>query len=160
MTRRHLEVLLHRDSSHRGAHFAEETEGELAPGLTVALRAEHHLWHGGGEMATSLQASIKNVSVGWWYEDRVNNMRLKSSSMHVSMNLMCVQHHTGSPRALLRDHVRPTRTDHSKDSVSSLYNSVHTRTRCTGETRQQHDYRVSKPLSSWKSTFIRKLSKS
>lgn len=50
--RRHLKVFLHRDSSHRGAHFAEEPEGELAPGLTDALRAEHHLRYD-GEMVTS-----------------------------------------------------------------------------------------------------------
>lgn len=43
----HLKVFLHRDSSHRGAHFAEDAEGELAPGLTDALRAEHHLRHDG-----------------------------------------------------------------------------------------------------------------
>lgn len=39
----HLEVLLHRDPSHRGAHFAENTQSKLAPQLAVTLRTKHNL---------------------------------------------------------------------------------------------------------------------
>lgn len=73
---------------------------------------------------------------------------LRSSSMHVSMNIMCVQHHTGSPTELLKDQVITTRTDQRQHSVLSLYNSVRTRTRCTGETRQRHHYCVSETVNS------------
>lgn len=39
----HLKVLLNRDSSHRGAHFAEDTQRKLASGLAVTLRTKDDL---------------------------------------------------------------------------------------------------------------------
>lgn len=38
-----LKVLLHRDSSHRGAHFAEDAQSKLTSRLAVALRSKYDL---------------------------------------------------------------------------------------------------------------------
>lgn len=39
----HLKVLLHGDSSHRGAHFAEDAQSELTAQLAVTLRTKDNL---------------------------------------------------------------------------------------------------------------------
>lgn len=49
---------------------------------------------------------------------------LKSSSMHVSMDMMCVQHHTGSPAELLSQEAQPGSSQNNQDGSMQTFGVV------------------------------------